>query len=52
MWPVANGSMETLGGDIRTKEKLGDFRLHVEVFRAARYDSNGTKIVDARVTLW
>ncbi|PXY28909.1 hypothetical protein BAY59_14695 [Prauserella coralliicola] len=120
-WPVANGSMESLGGDIRTKEKFGDFRMHVEwyqphyppevtgqargnsgvyiqeryeiqvlesygitapaldsagaiylkkapdvnaakppgswqtydiVFRAARFDSDGTKIADARVTLW
>lgn len=29
-WPVAGGSMESLGGDIRTKQKFGDFRLHVE----------------------
>jgi hypothetical protein len=120
-WPVANGSMEALGGDIRTKEKFGDFRLHAEwyqpdyppevtgqargnsgvyiqeryeiqvlesfgvtppaidgagaiytkkapdinaarppgtwqtydiVFRAARFDSDGVKVADARVTLW
>jgi hypothetical protein len=29
-WPVANGSMESFGGDIRTKERFGDFRMHVE----------------------
>ncbi|MCT2584376.1 family 16 glycoside hydrolase [Actinophytocola gossypii] len=29
-WPVADGSMESLGGDIRTKERFQDFRLHVE----------------------
>ncbi|QFU90598.1 family 16 glycoside hydrolase [Amycolatopsis sp. YIM 10] len=29
-WPVANGSMESLGGDIRTKQKFGDFKLHAE----------------------
>ncbi|MEV6985635.1 family 16 glycoside hydrolase [Sphaerisporangium sp. NPDC051017] len=29
-WPVANGSMESLGGDIRTKDRFGDFRMHVE----------------------
>jgi hypothetical protein len=119
-WPVANGSMESLGGDIRTKETFGDFRLHAEwyqpeyppevtgqargnsgvyiqeryeiqvlesygqplatngagaiytkkapdvnaarpsgrwqtydiVFRAARFDSEGVKVADARVTVW
>jgi len=120
-WPVADGSMESLGGDIRTKEKFGDFRLHAEwyepdyppevtgqargnsgfylqeryeiqvlesygdttpadneagaiytkkapdvnaataprtwqtydiVFRAARFDSDGVKVADARVTVW
>ncbi|PRY35681.1 family 16 glycoside hydrolase [Umezawaea tangerina] len=29
-WPVSGGSMESNGGDIRTKQKFGDFRLHVE----------------------
>ncbi|MEH0824354.1 MULTISPECIES: family 16 glycoside hydrolase [unclassified Micromonospora] len=29
-WPVANGSMEAVGGDIRTKQNFGDFQLHVE----------------------
>jgi hypothetical protein len=29
-WPVANGSMESLGGDIRTKQRFGDFRMNVE----------------------
>ncbi|WP_020672373.1 family 16 glycoside hydrolase [Amycolatopsis nigrescens] len=120
-WPVADGSMESLGGDIRTKEKFGDFRLHAEwyqpdyppdvtgqargnsgvyiqeryeiqvlesfgvtapktndagavytkkapdvnaataprtwqtydiEFRAARFGSDGTKVADARVTVW
>ncbi|AXB41213.1 family 16 glycoside hydrolase [Amycolatopsis albispora] len=120
-WPVANGSMESFGGDIRTREKFGDFRMHAEwyqpqyppgqtgqargnsgvyiqeryeiqvldsfgieppktndagaiylkkapdvnaatapgtwqtydiIFRAARYDSSGKKVADARVSLW
>jgi uncharacterized protein YegP (UPF0339 family) len=29
-WPVSGGSMESLGGDIRTRQKFGDFQLHVE----------------------
>ncbi|MFI7672782.1 family 16 glycoside hydrolase [Actinophytocola sp. NPDC049390] len=29
-WPISGGSMESLGGDIRTRQKFGDFRLHVE----------------------
>ncbi|MEV4316664.1 family 16 glycoside hydrolase [Actinocrispum sp. NPDC049592] len=29
-WPVSGGSMESNGGDIRTKQKFGDFRMHVE----------------------
>jgi hypothetical protein len=29
-WPVAGGSMESNGGDIRTRQQFGDFRLHVE----------------------
>ncbi|MFB6726325.1 family 16 glycoside hydrolase [Kribbella sp. NPDC056345] len=29
-WPISGGSMETLGGDIRTKQQYGDFKLHVE----------------------
>ncbi|QFU92043.1 family 16 glycoside hydrolase [Amycolatopsis sp. YIM 10] len=32
-WPVANGSMESFGGDIRTKEKFGDFRMHAEWYQ-------------------
>jgi hypothetical protein len=119
-WPVADGSMESFGGNIRTKETYGDFRMHVDwyepeippdvtgqargnsgvyiqesyeiqiletygqspadngagaiylkkapdvnaakppghwqtydiVFHAARFDSSGTKVADARVTLW
>jgi hypothetical protein len=29
-WPVSGGSAEVLGGDIRTKQSFGDFKLHVE----------------------
>ncbi|RSM79859.1 hypothetical protein DL991_13820 [Amycolatopsis sp. WAC 01375] len=29
-WPVSGGAMESNGGDIRTKQQFGDFRLHVE----------------------
>jgi hypothetical protein len=29
-WPIANGSAEVLGGDIRTKQTFGDFKLHAE----------------------
>jgi hypothetical protein len=29
-WPIADGSMESNGGDIRTKEKFGDFKMHAE----------------------
>jgi hypothetical protein len=29
-WPVANGSMEALGGDIRSRRGFGDFKLHLE----------------------
>lgn len=32
-WPVADGSMESLGGDIRTKDRFGDFRMHVEWYQ-------------------
>ncbi|MFD5899286.1 MULTISPECIES: family 16 glycoside hydrolase [unclassified Streptomyces] len=32
-WPVAGGSVESLGGDIRTKEKFGDFRMHAEWYQ-------------------
>jgi uncharacterized protein YegP (UPF0339 family) len=31
-WPISGGSAESLGGDIRTKQKFGDARLHVEWF--------------------
>ncbi|MCF6472235.1 DUF1080 domain-containing protein [Nonomuraea sp. MG754425] len=29
-WPIADGSMESYGGDIRTRRTFGDFTLHVE----------------------
>ncbi|MFD0599398.1 family 16 glycoside hydrolase [Catellatospora coxensis] len=29
-WPVSGGSMESLGGNIRTRAKFGDFKLHGE----------------------
>jgi hypothetical protein len=29
-WPISGGSVEAVGGDIRTKQKYGDFRLHAE----------------------
>ncbi len=29
-WPMAGGSMESLGGDIVTRQSFGDFNLHVE----------------------
>jgi glucose/arabinose dehydrogenase len=29
-WPISGGSMEVLGGDIRSKQDFGDFKLHVE----------------------
>ena len=29
-WPISGGSAEVLGGDIRTKQQYGDFKLHVE----------------------
>ncbi|MCM4085023.1 family 16 glycoside hydrolase [Paractinoplanes hotanensis] len=29
-WPVSGGSGEVLGGDIRTKQSYGDFKLHAE----------------------
>ncbi|MEU6717062.1 family 16 glycoside hydrolase [Nonomuraea sp. NPDC046802] len=29
-WPIADGSMESYGGDIRTRQTFGDFKLHVE----------------------
>ena len=40
-WPVAGGSMESLGGDIRTRQKFGDFKLHVEWYEP-NYPSNVT----------
>ncbi|GLY38034.1 hypothetical protein Amsp01_040580 [Amycolatopsis sp. NBRC 101858] len=40
-WPVAGGSMESLGGDIRTRQKFGDFKLHVEWYEPS-YPSNVT----------
>ncbi|WP_265520409.1 family 16 glycoside hydrolase [Oerskovia flava] len=32
-WPVADGTLESFGGDIRTKEKFEDFRMHVEWYQ-------------------
>jgi hypothetical protein len=32
-WPIADGSMESSGGDIRTKGTYGDFRMHVEWYQ-------------------
>ncbi|GAA2533093.1 hypothetical protein Ahu01nite_097230 [Winogradskya humida] len=29
-WPVSGGSAEAFGGDLRTKQTYGDFRLHAE----------------------
>ncbi|WP_238018152.1 discoidin domain-containing protein [Dactylosporangium sp. AC04546] len=29
-WPLGNGGAEVFGGDIRSKEAFGDFRLHIE----------------------
>jgi hypothetical protein len=29
-WPVSGGSAEVLGGDLKTKQEFGDFKLHVE----------------------
>ncbi|MEV0385067.1 family 16 glycoside hydrolase [Nonomuraea sp. NPDC050643] len=29
-WPIENGSMESYGGDIRTRQTYGDFKLHAE----------------------
>ncbi|GAA3248012.1 family 16 glycoside hydrolase [Dactylosporangium siamense] len=29
-WPVSGGSAEVLGGDIRSKQSFGDFKLHIE----------------------
>ena len=29
-WPLGNGGVEVLGGDIRSKESFGDFKLHIE----------------------
>ncbi|MFB9675393.1 family 16 glycoside hydrolase [Streptosporangium vulgare] len=29
-WPIANGAVESYGGDIRTRRTFGDFKLHAE----------------------
>ena len=29
-WPISGGSAEVLGGDIRTDQSFGDFKLHIE----------------------
>ncbi|MFB9414727.1 family 16 glycoside hydrolase [Dactylosporangium matsuzakiense] len=31
-WPISGGSAEVLGGDLRTKQTYGDFKLHVEFY--------------------
>lgn len=38
-WPVADDAIESLGGDIRTRQKFGDFTLHVEWTEPAYPDS-------------
>lgn len=40
-WPVSGGSAEVLGGDIRTRQNFGDFRLHVEWYEPS-YPSDVT----------
>jgi hypothetical protein len=40
-WPLAGGSMESLGGDIQTRQSFGDFRLHVEWYEPL-YPANVT----------
>jgi len=40
-WPISNGSAEVVGGDIRTKQKFQDFKLHVE-FLVPQFDSSVT----------
>ncbi len=32
-WPIADGSFESFGGDIRTKERFDDFRMHIEWYQ-------------------
>ncbi|MBB5869823.1 hypothetical protein F4553_003202 [Allocatelliglobosispora scoriae] len=29
-WPVSGGSVEVLGGDIKSRQAFGDFKLHIE----------------------
>jgi hypothetical protein len=29
-WPLGNGGVEVLGGDIKSRQAFGDFRLHIE----------------------
>ncbi len=40
-WPFSGGSLESLGGDIRTRQAFGDFKLHVEWLEPT-YPSNVT----------
>jgi hypothetical protein len=40
-WPISGGSAEVVGGDIRTKQKFQDFKLHVE-FLVPQFDSSVT----------
>src|SRR5690606_14572715 len=37
-WPVEGRTMESVGGDIRTRDRFGDFRLHVEWFQPRHAD--------------
>ncbi|GAA2376330.1 hypothetical protein Cme02nite_09800 [Catellatospora methionotrophica] len=40
-WPLSGGSLESLGGDIRSRQAFGDFKLHVEWYEPL-YPANVT----------